>query len=55
MASENRIFAGRVDLPKELRLALAKLVLDKRTVNMTLNIKAGRILSFKVEEFFSVK
>ena len=55
MASESRIFAGQVDLPKELRLALAKLSLDKRTVNMTLNIKAGKVLSFKVEEFFSVK
>ncbi len=55
MTSESRIFAGQVDLPQELRLALSKLALDKRTVNMTLNIKAGRILSFKVEEFFSVK
>lgn len=55
MTSENRVFPGQADLPRELRLELSKLVLDRRTVNMTLNIKAGKILSFKVEEFFSVK
>ena len=55
MTSESRVFPGQIDLPRELRLAISKLVLDKRTVNMTLNVKAGKILSFKIEEFFSAE
>ncbi len=51
-----RVFPSRsVDLPEELKTEFAKLVVDRRSVNMTLNIKAGKILSFKIEEFFSVK
>ena len=54
MASESRIFAGQVELPKELRLALAKLMLDKRSGNVTVNIKQGKILGFRIEEIFSI-
>ena len=51
-----RIFPEKtLDLPDSLALALAKFLLDKRSGNVTVQIKEGRILGFKTEEIVSIK
>lgn len=53
----SRIFPSEgknIELPDRLTLALAEFMLDRRTGNVKLNIKDGKILGFRIEEVVSI-